>query len=128
MIATGGTVERGTGERELRTQKLPARGRAMLTSAVLALARYSPHPVSPFPVPCSLLSAQQPLSPPPHFVKLAHTYSIVACDSVTGDLGVAVQSKFPNVGRHRAVGGKAASARSPPRASATPPTASRASS
>jgi uncharacterized Ntn-hydrolase superfamily protein len=31
-------------------------------------------------------------------VKLAHTYSIVAWDSTTGDLGVAVQSKFPNVG------------------------------
>ncbi|MDQ3224721.1 MAG: DUF1028 domain-containing protein [Gemmatimonadota bacterium] len=30
--------------------------------------------------------------------KLAHTYSIVAYDSTTGDLGVAVQSKFPNVG------------------------------
>src|SRR5262245_670398 len=35
---------------------------------------------------------------PAHFKKLAHTYSIVAYDSVTGDLGVAVQSKFPNVG------------------------------
>jgi uncharacterized Ntn-hydrolase superfamily protein len=35
---------------------------------------------------------------PAHFKKLAHTYSIVAWDSVTGDLGVAVQSKFPNVG------------------------------
>src|SRR6266511_452618 len=32
------------------------------------------------------------------FFKRAHTYSIVAYDSVTGDLGVAVQSKFPNVG------------------------------
>jgi uncharacterized Ntn-hydrolase superfamily protein len=51
-----------------------------------------------FPLPRSLLLAQQPLSPPPHFLKLAHTYSIVAYDSVTGDLGVAVQSKFPNVG------------------------------
>jgi uncharacterized Ntn-hydrolase superfamily protein len=30
--------------------------------------------------------------------KLAHTYSIVAWDCVNGDLGVAVQSKFPNVG------------------------------
>lgn len=39
---------------------------------------------------------QQP--PPPDFLKRAHTYSIVAYDSVTGDLGVAVQSKFPNVG------------------------------
>jgi uncharacterized Ntn-hydrolase superfamily protein len=46
----------------------------------------------------SPLFAQQPISPPSHFLKLAHTYSIVAYDSVTGDLGVAVQSKFPNVG------------------------------
>jgi uncharacterized Ntn-hydrolase superfamily protein len=44
------------------------------------------------------LAAQQPITPPDHFQKLAHTYSIVAYDSVTGDLGVAVQSKFPNVG------------------------------
>jgi uncharacterized Ntn-hydrolase superfamily protein len=44
------------------------------------------------------LPAQQPITPPAHFEKLAHTYSIVAWDSVTGDLGVAVQSKFPNVG------------------------------
>ncbi len=44
------------------------------------------------------LPAQQPISPPSHLQKLAHTYSIVAWDSVTGDLGVAVQSKFPNVG------------------------------
>jgi uncharacterized Ntn-hydrolase superfamily protein len=44
------------------------------------------------------LAAQQPIVPPAHFQKLAHTYSIVAYDSVTGDLGVAVQSKFPNVG------------------------------
>ena len=43
-------------------------------------------------------SAQLPIRPPEHFQKLAHTYSIVAWDSVTGDLGVAVQSKFPNVG------------------------------
>jgi len=41
----------------------------------------------------------QPLQPPPSdFLKRAHTYSIVAYDSVTGDLGIAVQSKFPNVG------------------------------
>jgi uncharacterized Ntn-hydrolase superfamily protein len=46
----------------------------------------------------SPLTAQQPVVSPPHFNKLAHTYSIVAYDSVTGDLGVAVQSKFPNVG------------------------------
>lgn len=44
------------------------------------------------------LAAQQPIVPPAHFQKLAHTYSIVAWDSVSGDLGVAVQSKFPNVG------------------------------
>jgi uncharacterized Ntn-hydrolase superfamily protein len=42
--------------------------------------------------------AQRPRTPPAHFQKLAHTYSIVAWDSITGDLGVAVQSKFPNVG------------------------------
>ncbi len=46
----------------------------------------------------SSLAAQQPLTPPSHFQKLAHTYSIVAYDSATGDLGVAVESKFPNVG------------------------------
>ena len=41
---------------------------------------------------------QQPLVAPPDLLKRAHTYSIVAYDSATGDLGVAVQSKFPNVG------------------------------
>jgi len=46
----------------------------------------------------SPLTAQQPAVSPSHFQKLAHTYSIVAYDSATGDLGVAVQSKFPNVG------------------------------
>lgn len=40
----------------------------------------------------------QSLTPPPDFLKRAHTYSIVAYDSATGDLGIAVQSKFPNVG------------------------------
>ncbi len=35
---------------------------------------------------------------PADLQKRAHTYSIVAWDSATGDLGVAVQSKFPNVG------------------------------
>jgi uncharacterized Ntn-hydrolase superfamily protein len=44
------------------------------------------------------LFAQQPITPPSHFLKLAHTYSIVAFDSASGDLGVAVESKFPNVG------------------------------
>ncbi|HEY8259309.1 MAG TPA: DUF1028 domain-containing protein [Gemmatimonadales bacterium] len=46
----------------------------------------------------SLLPAQQPIVAPSHLAKLAHTYSIVAYDSVSGDLGIAVQSKFPNVG------------------------------
>ena len=46
----------------------------------------------------SRLSAQLPTHPPAHFQKLAHTYSLVAWDSATGDLGVVVQSKFPNVG------------------------------
>ena len=41
---------------------------------------------------------QPALPPPADFTKRAHTYSIVAYDSVTGDLGIAVQSKFPNVG------------------------------
>jgi len=44
------------------------------------------------------LWAQSPMVAPTHGLKLAHTYSIVAYDSTTGDLGVAVQSKFPNVG------------------------------
>jgi uncharacterized Ntn-hydrolase superfamily protein len=44
------------------------------------------------------LLVQQPLPAPPDLLKRAHTYSIVAYDSVTGDLGIAVQSKFPNVG------------------------------
>ena len=41
---------------------------------------------------------QPPQPPPTDFLKRAHTNSIVAYDSVTGDLGIAVQSKFPNVG------------------------------
>jgi uncharacterized Ntn-hydrolase superfamily protein len=49
-------------------------------------------------LPATLAAQQQPITPPEHFHKLAHTYSIVAYDEVTGDLGVAVQSKFPNVG------------------------------
>ena len=43
-------------------------------------------------------TASLPIDPPAHFHKLAHTYSIVAWDPQNGDLGVAVQSKFPNVG------------------------------
>ncbi|MBA3344583.1 MAG: DUF1028 domain-containing protein [Gemmatimonadales bacterium] len=49
-------------------------------------------------LPIATLAAQSPTVAPPHFSKLVHTYSIVAFDSATGDLGVAVQSKFPNVG------------------------------
>jgi uncharacterized Ntn-hydrolase superfamily protein len=54
--------------------------------------------VATLALPGPALAAQQPVAPPSHFQKLAHTYSIVAFDSATGDLGVAVQSKFPNVG------------------------------
>ncbi|HEU5262127.1 MAG TPA: DUF1028 domain-containing protein [Gemmatimonadales bacterium] len=42
------------------------------------------------------VALQQPR--PPDLLKRVHTYSIVAYDTATGDLGVAVQSKFPNVG------------------------------
>jgi len=49
-------------------------------------------------LPPAVLPAQQPVAAPPHLKKLAHTYSIVAYDSASGDLGVAVQAKFPNVG------------------------------
>jgi uncharacterized Ntn-hydrolase superfamily protein len=44
------------------------------------------------------LALQHPVPRPSDLVKRAHTYSIVAYDSATGDLGIAVQSKFPNVG------------------------------
>ena len=43
-----------------------------------------------------VIALQEPR--PPDLLKRAHTYSIVAHDAATGDLGVAVQSKFPNVG------------------------------
>ncbi|HEX4629178.1 MAG TPA: DUF1028 domain-containing protein, partial [Gemmatimonadales bacterium] len=49
----------------------------------------------------SIALQQPPVALPPRpadRLKRAHTYSIVAYDSITGDLGVAVQSKFPNVG------------------------------
>jgi len=49
-------------------------------------------------LPATPALSQAPTAAPTHLLKLAHTYSIVAYDSVTGDLGVAVQSKFPNVG------------------------------
>src|SRR6476659_8190730 len=59
--------------------------RALIVGLALAAAPYAP-------------SASVPITPPSHFHKLAHTYSIVAVDPTNGDLGVAVQSKFPNVG------------------------------
>lgn len=46
----------------------------------------------------ALQQAPLPTQAPADREKRAHTYSIVAWDSATGDLGVAVQSKFPNVG------------------------------
>ncbi|HEV2750979.1 MAG TPA: DUF1028 domain-containing protein [Gemmatimonadales bacterium] len=49
-------------------------------------------------LPLLVLVLQIPTARPPDLLKRAHTYSIVAYDSATGDLGVAVQSKFPNVG------------------------------
>lgn len=65
--------------------------RALIIGVALALAPYAPPAPSAPPAPL-------PIAPPSHFHKLAHTYSIVAVDPANGDLGVAVQSKFPNVG------------------------------
>jgi len=62
--------------------------RALIVAVALAVGPYAPY--APF--------APVPITPPSHFHKLAHTYSIVAVDPANGDLGVAVQSKFPNVG------------------------------
>jgi uncharacterized Ntn-hydrolase superfamily protein len=69
--------------------------RAFLLALSLAVVLIT---CSPFTVHRSRLFAQSPTAAPSHGLKLAHTYSIVAYDSSTGDLGVAVQSKFPNVG------------------------------
>ena len=44
------------------------------------------------------LYARTPFTVPMGLPKLAHTYSIAAYDPASGDLGIAVQSKFPNVG------------------------------
>jgi uncharacterized Ntn-hydrolase superfamily protein len=68
---------------------------AFLLLLSLAVALIS---CSPFTVHRSRVSVPSPTAAPAHLNKLAHTYSIVAYDSSTGDLGVAVQSKFPNVG------------------------------
>src|SRR2546422_11364739 len=46
----------------------------------------------------AIMLLQQPIAVPRDLERRAHTYSIVAFDSATGDLGIAVQSKFPNVG------------------------------
>ncbi|MEO8138988.1 MAG: DUF1028 domain-containing protein [Gemmatimonadota bacterium] len=74
--------------------------RPLSTPAILLLLAFmlSSSPVAPPFLSSFPLLAQQPLTPPAHFQKLAHTYSLVAWDSLTGDLGVAVESKFPNVG------------------------------
>jgi uncharacterized Ntn-hydrolase superfamily protein len=90
-----GEKGKGKGEREMRWQF------AFRVLCLLIVSLFLPGSSgSRFPVPVSPLLAQAalPTHAPPHFLKLAHTYSIVAYDSVTGDLGVAVQSKFPNVG------------------------------
>ena len=88
----------------MKLEKRLGRGRGILRRwqrSVRHVAAASPFPVPLFTLSLftfHALSAQQPLSPPSHFQKLAHTYSIVAWDPANGDLGVAVQSKFPNVG------------------------------
>jgi uncharacterized Ntn-hydrolase superfamily protein len=74
-------------------KRAPTRGFLLHLSLMAALVS-----CSPFTVYRSRLFAQAPTAAPSHLQKLAHTYSIVAYDSATGDLGVAVQSKFPNVG------------------------------
>ena len=74
-----------------RRSRLSPRAAGVIFVASQLIPALAPFAVSP-------LTGQQPLTPPPHFQKLAHTYSIVAWDSLTGDLGVVVESKFPNVG------------------------------
>ncbi len=56
---------------------------------------FTPVPAAALP---ATLYARAPFEAPVGLPKLAHTYSLVAYDPATGDLGVAVQSKFPNVG------------------------------
>ena len=68
-------------------------GLALLRVGATTFCLY--HPLTSYLSP---LTAQQSPVAPSHLQKLAHTYSIVAYDSATGDLGVVVQSKFPNVG------------------------------
>jgi uncharacterized Ntn-hydrolase superfamily protein len=88
MTQNSRELGRGKTEQGVRMR----RGRPSRSAAWLCLS------FSLFPLPASRLSAQLPTVPPPHFQRLAHTYSIVGWDSATGDLGVVVQSKVPNVG------------------------------
>jgi uncharacterized Ntn-hydrolase superfamily protein len=76
----------------LRAATLSGQGRGASCRLVALLLAASLPSLAP-PAFC-----QQPVVAPAHLLKLAHTYSIVAYDSATGDIGVAVQSKFPNVG------------------------------
>jgi uncharacterized Ntn-hydrolase superfamily protein len=71
-------------------KRATTRPHLLLLSFVVVLISCSPFTVH--------RSRSSPTIAPSHLQKLAHTYSIVAYDSSTGDLGVAVQSKFPNVG------------------------------
>ena len=93
-----GETGKGKGDRGALGNRWPRRVAQCPPAGAAFIATLLGCSLSLFPFPLSPLSAQQPLTPPPHFQKLAHTYSIVAWDSVTGDLGVAVESKFPNVG------------------------------
>ena len=93
-----GETGKGKGERGALGNRWPRRVAQCPPAGAAFIATLLGCSLSLFPFPLSPLSAQQPLTPPAHFHKLAHTYSIVAWDSVTGDLGVVVESKFPNVG------------------------------
>ena len=76
--------------RSMKGTHVLRRAPMLRSTLVVAIMCYSPLTLRLF--------AQTPTTAPSHLQKLAHTYSIVAWDSATGDLGVAVQSKFPNVG------------------------------
>src|SRR2546428_94856 len=76
-------VARTERELSLERQRLADAARRGPLAGEIQGAETLPHPPHP---------------PPSDFLKRAHTYSIVAYDSTTGDLGIAVQSKFPNVG------------------------------
>lgn len=55
-------------------------------------------PLSTYKLMATAPALAAPIEAPPGLPKVAHTYSIVAHDPANGDLGVAAQSKFPNVG------------------------------